>query len=83
MGSAIERTSSSVSSSERPTLTTTSSHTGRIERMLASTGKSSLIAFLTMVKPETLTTSRSRQLEGDPISPRAGRASAASPASEW
>ncbi len=56
LGSPIDRTSSSVSSSERPTLTTTSSHTGKIERMLASIGKSSLIAFLTMVKPDTLTT---------------------------
>ncbi len=55
-GSAMERTSSRVSSSDRPTFTTTSSHTGRIDRMLASTGKSSLIAFLTMVNPEILTT---------------------------
>src|SRR3954464_11584150 len=60
LGSRMERTSSSVSSSERPTLTTTSSQIGRIERTLASTGKSSLIALRTMVKPEILTT-------GDPI----------------
>ena len=61
-GSRIDRTSSSVSSSERPTLTTTSSHTGRIDRMLASTGKSSLIAFLTMVNPDTLTTAAPGEL---------------------
>jgi hypothetical protein len=29
---------------------------GRIEQMLASTGKSSLIAFRTMVNPDTCTT---------------------------
>ena len=77
-GSPMERTRSSVSSSERPTLTTTSSHTGRIERMLASTGKSSLIAFLTMVKPDTLTTDCAPSLakfRGCPISPRRGGAS--------
>ena len=45
-----------------PTFTTTSSHTGRSERMLASTGKSSLIAFLTMVNPDTLTTAPLRAL---------------------
>ncbi len=61
-GSLIDRTSSSVSSSERPTLTITSSHTGRIDRMLASTGKSSLIAFLTMVNPDTLTTAAPGEL---------------------
>ena len=50
-------------------MTTTSSQTGKMERMLASIGKSSLIAFLTMVKPETLTTIHSPQLNiGDPIS---------------
>ena len=54
-GSPMERTRSSVSSSEAPTFTTTSSQSGRIERMLSTTGKSSTTALRTMVKPETMT----------------------------
>jgi hypothetical protein len=48
-------TMSRVRSSERPTFTTISSTMGRMERMLASTGKSSRSAFRTRVKPEIFT----------------------------
>ena len=57
-GSSMDRTRSSVSSSELPTFTTTSSQTGRIDRMLASSGKSSLMPFRTIVKPEIWTRTR-------------------------
>src|SRR5512145_1397543 len=52
-GSSIEATRSRVSSSDLPTLTTTSSHTSNTERMAGMIGKSSLTALRTMVKPES------------------------------
>ena len=52
-GSSMPLTRSSVSSSDLPTLTMTSSHNGRMDLMLASTGKSSRMAFLTRVNPDT------------------------------
>ena len=53
-GSAIAATTSRVPSSERPTLTTTSSHTSSTERIAGTIGKSSVIALRTMVKPESI-----------------------------
>src|SRR2546425_7569743 len=52
-GSAIAATTSRVSSSERPTLTTTSSHTSSTERIAGTIGKSSLIAFRTRSEEHT------------------------------
>src|SRR2546426_167801 len=52
-GSAIDATRSRVSSSDRPTLTTTSSHTSSTDCIAGTIGKSSLIALRTMVKPES------------------------------
>src|SRR5262249_7636686 len=49
----IPVTSSRVSSSDLPTLTTTSSHTSRIEVTAATIGKLSWTALRTSVKPES------------------------------
>src|SRR5262245_63418703 len=51
--SSIEATRSRVSSSDLPTLTTTSSHTSNTEWIAGMIGKSSLTALRTMVKPES------------------------------
>src|SRR5258705_3397388 len=53
-GSSMDVTRSRVSSSDFPTLTTTSSHTARTERIAGTIGKSSLTALRTMVKPESM-----------------------------
>src|SRR6266550_3145343 len=53
-GSRIDVTRSRVSSSDFPTLTTTSSHTSRTERIAGTMGKSSLTALRTMVKPDSI-----------------------------
>src|SRR5258705_8109452 len=53
-GSTIDATRSRVSSSDFPTLTTTSSHTASTERIAGTIGKSSLTALRTMVKPESM-----------------------------
>jgi hypothetical protein len=53
-GSRTDATRSRVSSSDAPTLTTTSSHTSSSERIAGTMGKSSLMAFRTMVKPESM-----------------------------
>src|SRR6266550_8370887 len=53
-GSPIEVTRSRVSSSDLPTLTTTSSHTSRTDWIAATMGKSSLTALRTMVKPDSI-----------------------------
>src|SRR2546423_14451049 len=52
LGSPSPATRSRVSSSDFPTLTTTSSHRPRIDRMAGTIGKSSVTAFRTMVNPE-------------------------------
>src|SRR5436309_900129 len=52
-GSATDATRSRVSSSDLPTLTTTSSHTASTDLIAGTIGKSSLIAFRTMVKPDS------------------------------
>src|SRR6266576_4682336 len=52
-GSAIDATRSRVSSSDLPTLTTTSSHTSSTDRIAGTIGKSSLTALRTMVKPDS------------------------------
>src|SRR5690348_10302262 len=53
-GSPMDVTRSRVSSSDFPTLTTTSSQTARTDLMAGMMGKSSLTAFRTMVKPESM-----------------------------
>src|SRR5205809_7168619 len=53
-GSAIDATRSRVSSSDLPTLTTTSSHTSSTDRIAGWTGKSSLTALRTRVKPDNI-----------------------------
>src|SRR5258706_10669646 len=53
-GSSIDVTRSRVSSSDFPTLTTTSSQTSSTERIAGTIGKSSLTALRTMVKPERM-----------------------------
>src|SRR5882762_11055896 len=53
-GSSIEATRSRVSSSDFPTLTTTSSHTSSTERIAGTMGKSILTALRTRVKPESM-----------------------------
>src|SRR5215469_7833737 len=53
-GSPMEVTRSRVSSSDLPTLTTTSSQTASTDLMAGMIGKSSLTAFRTMVKPESM-----------------------------
>src|ERR1700741_4157720 len=53
-GSSIDGTRSRVSSSDFPTLTTTSSQTLSTERIAGTIGKSSLTALRTMVKPESM-----------------------------
>src|SRR5258706_554480 len=53
-GSSTDVTRSRVSSSDFPTLTTTSSQTSSTERIAGTIGKSSLTALRTMVKPESM-----------------------------
>src|SRR3989441_10547613 len=53
-GSLIDATRSRVSSSDFPTLTTTSSQTSSTDRIAGTIGKSSLTALRTMVKPERM-----------------------------
>src|SRR6266480_2247067 len=53
-GTSIAATRSRVSSSDCPTLTTTSSHTSSTERIAGTMGKSILTALRTRVKPESM-----------------------------
>src|ERR1041385_2485046 len=54
LGSRTDATRSRVSSSDFPTLTTTSSQTSSTERIAGTIGKSSLTAFRTSVKPDSM-----------------------------
>src|ERR1051326_3960821 len=54
LGSRTDATRSRVSSSDFPTLTTTSSQTSSTERIAGTIGKSSFTAFRTRVKPDTM-----------------------------
>src|SRR6266496_6465104 len=62
-GSPIDATRSRVSSSDLPTFTTTSSHTSRTDRIAATMGKSSLTAFRTIVKPDSISGSELQVVE--------------------
>jgi hypothetical protein len=53
-GSAIPATRSRVPSSDRPTFTTTSSHTSSTDRMAGTIGKSSWTALRTSVNPDSI-----------------------------
>src|SRR5215472_13717754 len=53
-GSPMDVTRSRVSSSDLPTLTTTSSHTASTDWMAGMIGKSSFTALRTIVKPESM-----------------------------
>src|SRR5213083_3229435 len=53
-GSFTDATRSRVSSSDLPTLTTTSSHTSSTDRIAGRIGKSSLTALRTRVKPDNI-----------------------------
>src|SRR6266498_4608750 len=66
----IEVTRSRVPSSDFPTFTTTSSQMPRIERIAGTIGKSSLTAFRTMVKPESMSAPKLHIVEAAVQSPR-------------